>query len=186
AARRTLDVAFVDFIGGQIDAFLQELRAAKGDAGVQAATPKLQEAVGRLEAGDYDAAWDRLQLALGTFQTDAKDFHEARQMIDGGDRLAREARAMGLDLRDAERLLRQGRESLDRRDASGALRLGKQAQERMKRDVPAFVQEEMRKARNELLDLKVRGNDLSRPIRVLTDAAGHGKQEDLGGALGQV
>src|SRR3989442_3504054 len=112
-ARRTLDVAFVDFIGGQIDAFLQELRAAKGDAGVQAATPKLQEAVGRLEAGDYDAAWDRLQLALGTFQTDAKDFHEARQMIDGGDRLAREARAMRMDLRDAERLLRLGPESLE-------------------------------------------------------------------------
>src|SRR5207245_3319758 len=120
AARRTLDVAFVDFIGGQIDAFLQELRAAKGDAGVQAATPQLQEAVGRLEAGDYDAAWDRLQLALGTFQTDAKDFHEARQMIDGGDRLAREARALGWDLPDGERPLRQGRESLARRADSGA------------------------------------------------------------------
>src|SRR5712691_9504793 len=44
-ARRTLDVAFVDFIGGQIDPVIQELRAAKGDAGVQAATPRLQEAV---------------------------------------------------------------------------------------------------------------------------------------------
>src|SRR5207245_10903677 len=118
----------------------------------QARTPKRQGPAGPLEAGDYEAPWDRPQLALGTFQTDAKDFHEARQMIDGGDRLAREARAMGLDLRDAERLLRQGRESLDRRDAPGALRLGKQAQERMKRDVPAFVQEEMREARNELLD----------------------------------
>src|SRR6266581_4543358 len=185
-ARRTLDVAFVDFIGGQIDAFLQELRAAKGDAGVQAATPKLQEAVGRLEAGDYDAAWDRLQLALGTFQIDAKDFHEARQMLDGGDRLAREARAMRMDLREAERLLRQGRESLDRRDASGALRFGKQAQERMKRDVPAFVQEEMRKARNELLDLKVRGNDLSRPIGILKDASALVKQGSWGDALRQI
>src|SRR2546428_1359415 len=89
AARRTLDVAFVDFIGGEIDTFIQELRAAKGDAGVQAATPKLQEAVGRLEAGDYDAAWDRFQGALGTFHTEAKDFHEARKIIDDGDRLAR-------------------------------------------------------------------------------------------------
>ena len=185
-ARRTLDVAFVDFIGGQIDTFLQELRAAKGDAGVQAATPKLQEAVGRLEAGDYDAAWDRFQLALGTFQTDAMDFHEARQMIDGGDRLAREARAMGMDLRDAERLLRQGRESLDRRDVTGALRFGKQAQERMKRDVPAFVQEEMRKARNELLDLKVRGNNLSRPISILKDASALVKRESWGDALRQI
>jgi len=185
-ARRTLDVAFVDFIGGQIDTFLQEMRAAKGDAGVQAATPKLLEAVSRLEAGDYDAAWDRFQSTLGTFQTEAKDFHEARTVIDGGDRLAREARAMGMDLRDAERLLRQGRESLDRRDVTGALRLGRQAQERMKRDVPAFVQEEMRKARNELLDLKVRGNDLSRPIGILKDASAMVKQESWGDALRQI
>src|SRR2546422_462679 len=185
-ARRTLDVAFVDFIGGQIDTFLQELRAAKGDAGVQAATPKLQEAVGRLEAGDYDAAWDRFQLALGTSQTDGGDSHGARQMIDSGARLAREARAMGMDLRDAERLLRQGRESLDRRDVTGALRFGKQAQERMKRDVPAFVQEEMRKARNELLDLKVRGNNLSRPISILKDASALVKRESWGDALRQI
>lgn len=185
-ARRTLDVAFVDFIGGQIDTFLQELRAAKGDAGVQAATPKLQEAVGRLEAGDYDAAWDRLQLALGTFQTEATDFREARKLIDDGDRLAREVRAMGMDLRDPERLLRQGRESLDRRDVAGALRFGKQAQERMKRDVPAFVQDQMRKARNELLDLKVRGNDLSRPIGILKDASTFVKKEAWGDALRQI
>src|SRR2546427_10466817 len=93
---------------------------------------------------------------------------------------------MGLDLRDAERLLRQGRESLERRDDSGALRLGKQAQERMKRDVAAFVREEMRKARNELLDLKVRGNDLSRHIGILKDANAHVKQESWGDALRQI
>jgi len=186
AARRTLDVAFVDFIGGEIDTFFQELRAAKGDAGVQAATPKLQEAVGRLEAGDYDAAWDRFQGALGTFHTEAKDFHEARKIIDAGDRLAREVRSMGMDLRDPERLLRQARESLDRRDVAGALRLGQQAQERMNRDVPAFVQDQMRKARNELLDLKVRGNDLSRPIGILKEASAFVKREAWGDALRQI
>src|SRR3989441_1261897 len=186
AARRTLDVAFVDFIGGEIDTFIQELRAAKGDVGVQAATPKLQEAVGRLEAGDYDAAWDRFQGALGTFHTEAKDFHEARKIIDAGDRLAREVRSMGMDLRDPERLLRQARESLDRRDVAGALRLGQQAQERMNRDVPAFVQDQMRKARNELLDLKVRGNDLSRPIGILKEASAFVKREAWGDALRQI
>jgi RNA polymerase subunit RPABC4/transcription elongation factor Spt4 len=185
-ARRTLDVAFVDFIGGQIDTFIQELRAAKGDAGVQAATPRLQEAVGRLEAGDYDAAWDRFQGALGTFHTEAKDFHEARKIIDEGDRLARDVRSMGMDLRDSERLLRQGRESLERRDVAGALRFGQEAQDRMKQDVPAFVQDQMRKARNELLDLKVRGNDLSRPIGVLKDASTFVKQQAWGDALRQI
>src|SRR3989475_592186 len=55
-ARRTLDVAFVDLISAQNDASLQQMRAAQGDAGVQAATPKLQEALGRLAAGAHAAA----------------------------------------------------------------------------------------------------------------------------------
>src|SRR6059036_1848698 len=69
---------------------------------------------------------------------------------------------------------------------SDALRFGKQAQERMRRDVPAFVQEEMRKARNELLDLKVRGNNLSRPISILKDASALVKRESWGDALRQI
>src|SRR5439155_1123558 len=100
--------------------------------------------------------------------------------------LEREVRAMGMDLRDPERLLRQGRESLDRRDVAGALRFGEQAQERMKRDVPAFVQDQMRKARNDLLDLKMRGNDLSRPIGILKDASALVKQGAWGDALRQI
>jgi RNA polymerase subunit RPABC4/transcription elongation factor Spt4 len=185
-ARRSLDIAFVDLIGSRIDTFIQETRAAKGEAGVQAATPKLSEAVGRLEAGDYDVAWDQYQAALGTFHTQAKPFHEARKIIDDGDRLARDVRAMGVDLRDAEKLLRQARESLERRDVGGALRLGKQARDRMKRDVPAFVQEEMRKARNELLDLKVQGNDAAKPIGILKEASAHVKKEEWGDALRQI
>ena len=63
---------------------------------------------------------------------------------------------------------------------------GKQARDRMKRDVPAFVQDEMRKARNELLDLKVQGNDLAKPIGILKDASGNVKQEAWGDALRQI
>ena len=185
-ARRSLDIAFADFIGSRIDTVIQELRAAKGEAGVQVATPKLSEAVGRLEAGDYDVAWDLYQAALGTFHVEARDFHEARKIVDDGDRLARDVRAMGMELRDVERLLRQARESLERRDVGGALRFGKQARDRMKRDVPAFVQDEMRKARNELLDLKVQGNDLAKPIGILKDASANVKQEAWGDALRQI
>ena len=185
-ARRSLDIAFADFIGGRIDTVIQELRAAKGEAGVQVATPKLSEAVGRLEAGDYDVAWDLYQAALGTFHLEARDFHEARKIVDDGDRLARDVRAMGMELHDVERLLRQARESLERRDVGGALRFGKQARDRMKRDVPAFVQDEMRKARNELLDLKVQGNDLAKPIGILKDASANVKQEAWGDALRQI
>ena len=182
-ARRALDIAFVEFIGARIDSFVQEIQAAKGDAGMQLAMPKLQAAVGRLEAGDYDGAWDECEASLGTFQTDAKDYHQARTFIEDGDRLARDARTMGMEVRDAERLLRQGRQAMDTRDIAGASRLGKAARDRLQRDVPAFVQEEMRKARNALLDLKMKGDDLGRPISILKEASTLVKQESWGEAL---
>lgn len=185
-ARRALDIAFVDFIGGRIDAFLKEVRIAKGDAGVQAVTPNLFDTVSRLEAGDYDVAWDLYQAALGSFQGDATEFHEARKLLEEGDRLGRDVREMGMDLRDSERLLRQAREALDRGDVAGSLRLGKQARDRLNQDVPAFVQEEMRKARNALLDLKVKGNDSAKPIGILKEASASAKHQAWGDAVRQI
>jgi len=185
-ARRSLDVAFVDFIGKGIERFIQEIRAAKGDAGVGVVTPGLLEAVGRMEAGDYDGAWDTYQVVLDRFESEAKDFHDARKTIDEGDRLAHEVRAMGMDVSNSERLLRQARESLDRRDVEAATRIGNQANERLKREVPDFVQEEMRKARSQLLDLKLKGNDLARPIGVLKEASALVKREAWAEALRQI
>jgi hypothetical protein len=185
-ARRSLDVAFVDFIGKGIERFIQEIRAAKGDAGVGVVTPGLLEAVGRMEAGDYDGAWDTYQVVLDRFESEAKDFHDARKTIDEGDRLAHEVRAMGMDVSSSERLLRQARESLDRRDVEAATRIGKQANERLKREVPDFVQEEMRKARSQLLDLKLKGNDLAKPIGVLKEASALVKREAWAEALRQI
>lgn len=185
-ARNSLDVAFVDVIGGRVDTFLDEIRRAKGDAGLQAVLPRLQDAVTRLETGDYDGAWDVYETSISGFESEAKDYHDARKSLDGAERLLRDVKAIGMDARDADRLARQAREALERRDATAALRLGRQAEDRLKRDVPAFVQEEMRKARNALLDLKLRGNDLGKPISLLKDASARVKQEAWADALQRI
>lgn len=185
-ARHALDVAFVEFIGSGIETFVQEMRTAKGDAGVELVTPMLLEAVSRLEAGDYDGAWNAYQAGLGRFETEAKDFHDARRAIDEGERLAREVRAMSMDVQASDRLLRQARESMERGDVESALRIARQADDRLRREVPAFVQEEMRKARARLLDLKLKGDDLAKPIGILKEASTYVKQEDWAEALRQI
>lgn len=182
-AGKSLDIAFVGYIGGRIETFLQEMQEAKGDAGLQAVLPRLQEAVTRLEKGDYDGAWSLYETSVYGFQSEAKDYHEARLALDDAERLTRDVSAMGLEVREAERLAREARAALDRRDATAALKLGRQAQDRLKRDVPAFVQEEMRKARNALLDMKLRGNDLGKPIGILKEASTRVKQEAWADAL---
>lgn len=185
-ARKALDIAFVDFIGDGMEGFAQEIRAAKGDPGVAAVMPGLLEAMGRLEKGDYDGAWDVYQVVLSRFESEAKDFHDARKTIDEGERLVREVRAMGMDIQNSDRLLRQARDSLERRDIAAAMRIATQAYDRLKRDVPSFVQEEMRKARSRLLDLKLKGNDLAKPIGILKLASTFVKQESWAEALRQI
>jgi len=185
-ARHALDIAFVEFIGAGIERFVQEMRAAKGDTGVEAITPTLLESTGRMEAGDYDGAWDSYQAALRRFESEAKDFHDARRAIEEGEQLVQAVRAMGMDIASSEKLLRHARESMDRKDIVGALRIGKQVQDRLKRDVPAFVHEHMRKARSQLLDLKLKGNDLTKPIGILKEASTFVKQEAWAEALRQI
>src|SRR2546430_16443615 len=93
---------------------------------------------------------------------------------------------MGMEVQGSERMLRQARDSLERRDVATATRVGKQAYDRLARGVPEFVQEEMRKARSQLLDLKLKGNDLAKPIVILKWDSASVKQEKWAEALRQL
>src|SRR3989475_581294 len=62
-ARRTLDVGFVDFIGGQNDAVLPKMRPAERGAGGPAGTPEPPKARRRPGGGGYDAGPGRAPLA---------------------------------------------------------------------------------------------------------------------------
>lgn len=176
-AKHALDIAFTDFIAGRMDAFAQEVRAA-GTKDASDVEAKLQEAVDLLEAGNYDGAWDRFQATTKGFQAQAKEYHEARDALNENERLIAEMRSLNMDVREVERLVRMGREAMERRDQAGAVKLAKQARDRLDRDIPHFVEGEMKKARNTLLDLKVRGGDLSKPIGILKVASVHVKKEE--------
>ena len=176
-ARRSLDIAFTDFIAARIEAFAFEIQRAGGDS-VQTLERTLQDSVNHLETGNYEAAWDVFQTAADGFQTQAKEYHKARDSLDHDERILTEARALGMDTKEIDRLARQGREAMQRKDQTAALRLAQQARDRIAREVPVFVQEEMRVARNTLLDLKVQGGDLSKPIGVLKAASVHAKKEE--------
>ena len=182
-ARHSLDVAFVDFIGGRIKALASELEAAGPSDAATLARPDLQEAFSRLSAQDYEAAWESLQKAKHTFQSQAKEYTEGRKILEATERLSAEVRTLGLDPKEVDRLLRQSRDAAQRRDLPGSLRLAKQAQERLLQVVPDFVQSEMRDARDTLLDLKMRGGDLSKPVGILKEASGHVKNQEWSEAI---
>ncbi len=176
-ARKSLDVASVEFIGGRMETFAAELDRAQANA-VSPVRQQLDNALAKLEKRDYDGAWDTLQAATQAFQSQAKEYNEARNILESDARLLGEVRSLGMDVRDIDRLSKQGRDAMDRKDLQGALRLAKQAHDRLLRDVPSFMQRQMHEARNTLLDLKVRGGDLSKPVGILKGASVAEKNED--------
>ncbi len=182
-AHRSLDLAFVDFLGGRLDTFASEVEAAGPGEAANLARPLLEGALKKLGQHDYDGTWDSLQSARHAFASQAKEYLEGRKILDSTERLMSEVRSLGMDTREVERLLRQGREAADRRDLPGSLRLARQSQERLLQAVPEFVQSEMREARNALLEMKVRGSDLSKPVGILKEASAHVKNEEWSEAI---
>ena len=182
-ARRSLDLAFVEYIGSRFEAFASEVEAAGPGQAAALARPLLEGSLAKLEQHNYDGAWDSFQSARHAFASQAKEYLEGRKILDSTEHLMAEVRGLGMDTREVERLLRQGREAADRRDLPGSLRFARQSQERLLQAVPEFVQAEMREARNALLEMKVHGSDLSKPVGILKEASAHVKNEEWSEAI---
>ncbi len=182
-ARRSLDVAFVTFIGGRLESLAQEVESAGAGDAAALSRPHLEAALDRLSERDYEGAWAALQKAKYAFQSQAKDYTEGRKILEATEHLIGEVRSLGMDPRDVQRLIGQSREAAQRHDLPGSLRLAKQAQDRLLESVPEFVQSEMREARDRLLDLKMGGGDLSKPVGILKEASGHVKNQEWSEAI---
>lgn len=182
-ARRALELAFVSFIGSRIQSLASEVDAAGSGDAATLARPRLDEAMAKLCDRDFEGAWKAVGDARHAFQSQAKEYTEGRKILEATERLAGEVRSLGMDSKEIDRLVRQSREAAGRRDLQGSLRLARQAQERLLQAVPNFVQEEMREARDTLLDMKMRGGDLSKPVGILKEASGHVKNEEWSEAI---
>ncbi len=176
-ARRSLDVAFVEFIGELMEPFADELDSARVPPG-SSVRQGLEDALAKLEIRDYDAAWDGLQAGRTAFRSQSKDHADARGPLDADAHLVAEVRGLGMDMREFDQLSKQVRETMDRRDLPEAQRIAKQAHDRLVQDVTVFMKARMHAARNTLLDLKVRGGDLSKPVGILKEASLAEKKED--------
>jgi len=182
-ARQGLERAFRDHIAGQIDSVLQDVERMGGSEDASNALEGVRVAIGRLEAREYEAAWDALQVAAEACEAQVKPYREAKESIAEDKRLLAEARSLDVHAAEIERLLRQGQEALTARKDEDALRFARQAHARLTRDLSVVLHDELRKARQTLLDLKVRGADLSKPIGFLKAASVHVKKEDWHEAL---
>ena len=183
-SKASLERSFTAQIASRVEALLGDLEKARsGGSKVGPVETLLDESIRKLEGGDFVVASERANAAREEFEKLAGGYHKAKESLRGAEALAEDGRVFGLDVREAERAVRQGREALGRREYDRATQLAEQAKGAIMRVLPDFLNEEMKRARNKLLDLKMRGGDLTRPIGILKQASIHLKREEYGDAM---
>jgi len=183
-SKTSLERSFSAQIAARLESLIGDVEKARaGGSRVDPVQSLIEESLARLEAGDFVASSERANEAGDAFEKLASGYSRANEALRSAETLTEDGRAFGLDLRDAERLLRQGREALVRRDYDRAALLSGQATDGILKVLPDFLNAEMKRARNKLLDLKMRGGDLTRPIGILKQASIHLKREEYGDAM---
>lgn len=184
-AKSNLETAFTVHIAGQIETLLAEVErvTAAGAGDVPAIEQVLASAIDLLERGDFMASSGKVAQAREEFDQKAGGHYRAKEMLMNAETLVDNGRAFGIDVREAEALIRQGRESLARHDYERAVALGERVKGAVMRVLPGVLDDEMKKARNRLLEMKMRGGDLTRAIGLLKQASIHLKREEYGDAM---
>ena len=183
-SKDALERSFAAQISARVESLLDEVEKAKaGGSDVGPVEALLDASIGKLADGDFVASSDKSNEAREEFERLAGGYHKAKETLRAAEALAEDGRVFDLDVREAERHIRQGREALGRREYDRATQLADQARNAVMKVLPDFLNEEMKRARNKLLDLKVKGGDLTRPIGILKQASIHLKREEYGDAM---
>ncbi len=183
-SKEALERSFTAQVSARVESLLEEVEKAKaGGSDVGPLEALLDASIGKLADGDFVASSDKVNEAREEFERLAGGYHKAKESLRAAEALAEDGRVFALDVREAERHIRQGREALGRREYDRATQLADQARNAVMKVLPDFLNEEMKRARNKLLDLKVRGGDLTRPIGILKQASIHLKREEYGDAM---
>ncbi|HLE46512.1 MAG TPA: zinc ribbon domain-containing protein [Thermoplasmata archaeon] len=183
-SKEALERSFTGQIASRVESLLDEVEKAKaGGSDVGPVEALLDGSIGKLTDGDFVASSDKANEAREEFERLAGGYHKAKESLRTAEALAEDGRVFDLDVREAERHIRQGREALGRREYDRATQLADQARNAVMKVLPDFLNEEMKRARNKLLDLKVKGGDLTRPIGILKQASIHLKREEYGDAM---
>jgi hypothetical protein len=180
----SLERSFAGQIAARVESLIGDLEKAKtGGSEVAPVEALLEESVASLESGDFASSSDRVNSAREEFEKIAGGYHRGKEALRGVEGLVEDSRVFNLDVREAEKYIRQGREALGRREYDSASQLANRATGAIMKVLPNFLNDEMKRARNKLLDLKMRGGDLTRPIGILKQASIHLKREEYPDAM---
>lgn len=183
-ARISLDDAMTREIANDIEDFVNETKQAK-EVGCEVAGSEelIREAITALREEDYEVAISDLEAAIHELQRSAGSYREANQALDEASELIKNATALGIDTDESIGLLAEGREAVSRKGWETATLFAKRAREVVAKTLPKALMEEMKGAKDSLLELKMKGGDLKKAMGIYKQASISMKKEDYSAAL---
>jgi hypothetical protein len=183
-ARFRLEETFTSNLAKRIETVLVEAERTRQTGGDVGAILNLcVMSIEALERRDYSASADRIRSAKEEFDARSGGYAKARQEYEGAKSLLVDARKLGMEMREAETFLKRSEAALQARNWDQAAGLAVQARQSLLKNLPDVLNKEMKKARNALLDMKVKGGDLTKSVGILKQASIHMKREEYGDAL---
>lgn len=171
-SKTDLEDAFTEQIAESIETFREEVREAKElGAEVEKVEDIVESSILSLENEDFEGSIKDLQSAKKEFEKVGAGITTAKDALRESGQLISDAAVFDIDISEAEHLYKEGASALERREWDVASLFAKQSREKLIEKLPGKLTEEIRKARDTLLDLKVRGGDLKRPIQILKKAS---------------
>lgn len=183
-AKQQLEDAFVAQISRRVRGVIEEMERVRSTGVDVAPIERLAgEAISLLERRDFEGTAGKIDAARTEFERRAGGYHRAKEALNEAQRIVDDAKAFAIDTRDAETLIDQGRDLVSRREWDRAKRIANDARTAVIQSLPDVLDREMKLARNTLLDLKMRGTDLTKPVGILKQASIHIQRREYGDAM---
>ncbi len=183
-ARVSLEQSLAVQIAQRVEFLREDLRTRQGRGqGVPMAGSLAEEVVQELKGGRVSKAYEKLQLAREDLTSKTSGTTEARYALQAAEEIVREVAQLGVGVVSVQEILGHGREALRRGDWETASRLAATAQEKATEALRRGVAAEMKKAKQLVMELKMRGHDVSEPIQLLKQASASTKEESYSEAL---
>jgi tetratricopeptide (TPR) repeat protein len=183
-ARVSLDDTMTREIANDVEDFVNEIKQAK-EVGCDVAGSEelIREAITALRDEDYEVAVSDLDAAINELQRSAGNYRDANQALDEASELIKNATGLGIDTDESVGLLAEGREAVNRKGWETASLFAKRAMDVVAKTLPKVLMEEMKGAKDSLLELKMKGGDLKKAMGIYKQASIAMKKENYSAAL---
>lgn len=183
-ARFRLEGSYTTGLAKRIETLLVESeRARQTGTDVGEVVSMCVSATDALERRDFSASADKVKAARQEFEARAGGYGKARQEYEASRTLFDEAKRLGLELREPDVALKRAENALASRNWDEAAGMSVQARQLILSALPDALSREMKKARNALLDMKVKGGNLAKPVGILKQASIHIKRDEFADAV---